>query len=138
MSFLHFPLATIKSVTALDNSSFLASVPSLKTKPSCDSVCVITNRDKSQVKGVLGLPQTSSSRKYCFSYNIIGNCEYMSVTGQFPKHMSKGEKKSTTSFLAILSCLCLFSFTTLFIFIHFTPMLALHIIQLPYMIFPRA
>lgn len=50
MSPLHFPLATVESLTALGNSSFLASVLSLKTKPSCDSVCVIMNQDKSQVK----------------------------------------------------------------------------------------
>lgn len=138
---LHFPLATVKFLTALSNSSFLASVLSLKTKPSCDSGCVIMNQDKSQVKGELRWLQMNSFRKYCFFYNIIGNFEHMSVIGQSAKHLSKKKKKKhhvLPSFLVILSCLCLFSFTALFVFIHFTPIPALHIIQLPCIIFPRA
>lgn len=48
--FLHFPLAAIKSLTAPDNSSFLASAPSLKTKPSCYSVYVIMSQKQSKNK----------------------------------------------------------------------------------------
>lgn len=53
---LHFPLVTIKSLTALDNSSFLASLLLLKTKPSCDTVYAVMNQDRSQVKRELRSP----------------------------------------------------------------------------------
>ena len=66
MSFFHFPLITIKSLTALDKSSFLASMLSLKTKAFYDSVYVIMNQNKSQIKEEVRLLHF---RKYCFSYN---------------------------------------------------------------------
>lgn len=51
------------------------------------------NRDRSQVKRGLSSLQMSSSRKYCFSYNIIGNSELTSVTGQTAKRLSKTTKR---------------------------------------------